>query len=153
MNHYIGIIFSIFMVFIFCVPQTVFFLYVPYYVITRRKKISKLYGIKKFNPLKFMLYFLFPPSSWYVVSKIILFKRYNFLKKTSLFFVVITIYLFFGAFTILDLFTVLLCSKLKTANSEFHLLILTIIILWGIPLSLLFSYVYGKFENRKCCKR
>lgn len=149
MNHYLDSILSILFVFLFFGLPAIFLLYMPYYVITHRKKISKLYGIKKFNPLKFMLYFLFPPSSWYVVSKIILIKRYQKLKKTSLFFVIITFCLSGCAFTVLDLFTVLFCIKFKTANCEFHLLMLTIIILWGIPLSLLFSYVYGKFENRK----
>ena len=61
-----------------------------------------------FYLLKFILYFLFPPSSWYVVSKIILLKRYADLKKTTLFFILITFWLFGCAFTILDTLSIVL---------------------------------------------
>jgi hypothetical protein len=147
MNHYVGISLYFLIIFIFLGLPTLFFIYMYYYVLTHGKKITKLYAVKKFHLLKFILYFLFPPSSWYVVSKIILLKRYADLKRTTLFFIVITFLLFGCVFTILDTLSVIL---LKTDNSNFYLLLLTVVIYWGLPLLLLYSYVHSKLRMKNC---
>ena len=135
-------------IFILYIIPGLYFIYLLYFSIKNKRYLSKLFAKTNVNLTKLLLYLIFPPISWFLVSKTILLKYKIFVKKRNSIPVWISGYLFFWAIAIFDYLFFLNYYMLELVNSSFYFMLLTFLIYWSLPLSLIYLYSSVKLTNK-----